>query len=120
MVSCTDIERVAIEYLAVVHRSNDSLLPERSDFLPDDDDDARAGLKIENCEKKRGKSGCVTPAGDDEWQDGTGGSMAASEGSECRQCCKKRRRNVSTLRSDLSQLVLVSLTPSRKISKGVA
>ena len=40
----------------MVHRSNDSLLPERSDFLPDDDDDdTRAGLKIENCEKKRGK-----------------------------------------------------------------
>ena len=32
----------------------DYLLPERSDYLPDDYDDARARLKIENCEK-RGK-----------------------------------------------------------------
>ena len=45
--------------------------------LPDDGGEDDARLKIENCEKKReaavGEGGrereCVTPAGDDEWQD---------------------------------------------------
>ena len=46
--------------------------------MPDEDGDARARLKIENCEKKREaarqseggrEAECVTPTGDDEWQD---------------------------------------------------
>ena len=89
------IERVEIEYLASVRRSNDSLLPERSDYLPDDDDDDSAALKIENCEKKEGSSsrrGRARERGRERrggsasrqraMMNGRTGSKAASEGRE--------------------------------------
>ena len=60
LASCPTVLRgLVIQHLPYIHRSTDYLLPERSDYLPDEDGDARARLKIENCEKKEGGSEAV-------------------------------------------------------------
>ena len=79
-----------------IHRSTDYLLPERSDYvyLPDEDGDARARLKIENCEKRGKQSEGVRRSASRQraMMNGRTGSKAGSKrgrGAKRRQQCSQ-------------------------------